>query len=105
MGEPMMEIKKSKLTTIILEEMDSVLEENRREKRRQRLAKKNGCKPMKGKVFRMRRADWRRFKKAYRLKKEQWPHSAFPAFSVKDPEGKPDGLASFNNFFELIKKK
>ena len=100
MEEPIMEIKKNELTTMILEEMDSVLEEGRRE----RLAKKNGCKAMKGKVFRMRRADWRRFKKAYRLKEKQWPHSAFPAFSVKDPEGKPDGEASFNNFYDEIRK-
>ena len=103
-GEPMMEVKKDEITTIILEEMDVVLQENWRKARKEKLAKKNGCKAMKGRIFRMRRGNWKRFKKAYKLKLKQWPHSAFPAFSVKDPEGKPDGEASFIKFYDEVRK-
>lgn len=76
----------------------------RRMSRRARLAKKHGCSNRKSRPFRMRRANWKRFKAKYRLKRGQWPHGAFPAFSVKGADGKPDDAASFKAFYDEVRK-
>jgi len=112
---PMAESNKiniEQLDKLIIEEMKKVkgkdakrmLFENWRDRMRKRLAKKNNCEPPTNPNFRQRRANWRRFKKQYKLKKGQWPHDAFPAFSVKGPDGKNDDRASFEKFYAAVQK-
>ena len=113
---PMAESKKiniKQLDKLIIEEIKNVqkkgkkskviLEQTRRQKLRMRLAKKNNCVPPSNPNFRQRRANWRRFKRKYNLKKGQWPHAAFPAYSVKGPDNKPDDRASFEKFYAAVK--
>lgn len=113
---PMAESKKiniKQLDKFIIQEMKKVkgrgakrmLFENWKKALRKRLAKKHKCKPPTEKNFRMRRANYRRFKQEYKLKQGQWPPGdSFSAFAVKDSNGKIDDNASFRKFYAAVQE-